>query len=208
MALLVPAVCVVLPMLEGGILRLRGGRRTVRNAGDPEFCEAVDMDELGLVDQKRSQGEEEASGQDTIQDGVSSEPNSPQYPRTPSRGSVKHSVINVCLSDTHSPELRQDSTPSRPEPSYGADHLLQESPWSQAHFSIPRPTTANSFGISESQFSMASTEDVKWCKASPVKVTKGAKLVTITSPRGRGAGDTKDGQNSECGLGGQSPQKS
>lgn len=205
-AMLLPVVCALITSIQGWALRVKSGRGDVEKARNVESGADEEMDDLGLAEEGRAQERREAEEPDGSEDRSSSDSESSRPLQAPPRQSGKCSVISVSLYETHSPE--KTPTSAQPEPSRPVTAVSQDTTPVRIHRAWTE--TTNSFRFSASQYGdsdFSVPDDTHWCDASPVHVTKGAKLVDITLPRrqGGGGGD-KEGQNSDEGAG-QGPEK-
>lgn len=191
-AMLVPVIWVVITAFEAWVLKMKTGRRDVEKARKVEVSADEEMDDLGLAEEGRAQERREAEEQDgNLEDRSSSDSEASRHLQAPPRQSGKCSVISVLLSE-------KTPTSAQPEPSRPVTAVSQDTTPVRIHRAWTE--TTNSFRFSASQYGdsdFSGPDDTHWCDASPVHVTKGAKLVDITLPRRQGVGGEKDGQNSE-----------
>lgn len=204
-AMLLPIICVAITTVEAWVLRVKSGRGDVEKTRNVKSGADEEMDDLGLAEEGRAQERREAEEPDGSNGRSSSDSESSRHLQAHPRQTGKCSVISVSLSETHSPE--KTPTSAQPEPSRPVTAVSQDTTPVRIHRAWTE--TTNSFRFSASQYGdsdFSVPDDTHWCDASPVHVTKGAKLVEITLPRRQGDGGEKDGQNSDEGAG-QGPEK-
>ncbi|KAK0753696.1 hypothetical protein B0T18DRAFT_452966 [Schizothecium vesticola] len=201
MAMLLPVVCTLITTVGVWVLKVQAERGDVEKARNVETGADQEMDNLRLAEEGRSRERREAEEQEGLDDCPSSDSELSRYLQAPPRQSEKCSVISVSLSETHNPE--ETSAPGQPEPSQPVAAVTHDST-TPVRIHRAWTGTTNSLRFSASQYTcsnFSAPEDTHWCDASPVHVTKGAKMVDITSPRQRGGGGDKGGQNSDNGAG-------